>query len=122
MILKRSRRISGNEPPCTFSQVLQPAFSRTIGPEITRKQMLSKCSNPGCSATFRRLQTGKLFRFDSPNRRRFGDSTTPKSPRGVELFWLCEGCAAQFTLVSNSTQGTRVISIAGRARGAATGS
>src|SRR5713226_3439634 len=122
MILKRSHRISGNEPPCTFSQVLQRAFSRTIGPEITREQMLSKCSNPGCSATFRRLQTGKLFRFDSLNRRPSRDGSTPKSPRGVEFFWLCEVCAAKVTLVSNSTEGTRVVAIAGRAREAAAGS
>ena len=81
--------------------------------------MLSKCSNPGCSATFRRLQIGKLFRFDSPHRRRPEGSSTPKSPRGVEFFWLCEACAANFTLVSNLTEGTRVVSIAGRARGAA---
>ena len=86
------------------------------------EQMLSKCSNPGCSATFRRLQTGKLFRFDSPNRRWSDDSSTPKPPRGVEFFWLCEACAAMFTVVSNSTEGTRVVSIAGRARAAATGS
>jgi hypothetical protein len=85
-------------------------------------KMLSKCSNPGCSATFRRLQTGKLFRFDSPNRRLSEDSSTPKSPLGVEFFWLCEACAAKFTLVSNSTEGTRVVSIAGRALAAATGS
>src|SRR5256885_1718482 len=122
MILKDSHRISGNEPPCTFSQVLQRAFSRSIGPEITLEQMLSKCSNPGCSATFRRLQTGKLFHFDSPNRRLSEDSSSPKSPRGVEFFWLCEACAAKFTLVSNSTEGTRVVSIAGRALAAATGS
>jgi hypothetical protein len=84
--------------------------------------MLSKCSNPGCSATFRRLQTGKLFRFDSPNGRPSRDGSTPKSPRGVEFFWLCEACAAKVTLVSNSTEGTRVVAIAGRAREAAAGS
>jgi hypothetical protein len=84
--------------------------------------MLAKCSNPGCSATFRRLQIGKLFRFDSPNRLLSGDSTFSKSPRGLEFFWLCEACAAKFTLVSNSTEGTRVVAIAGRARGTAAGS
>jgi hypothetical protein len=78
--------------------------------------MLSKCSNPGCSATFRRLQTGKLFRFDSPNRRWSENSSTPKSPRGVEFFRLCEACAGKFRLVSNATEGTRVISMEG-ARG-----
>ena len=90
--------------------------------EITREQMLSKCSNPGCSATFHRLHTGKLFHFESPHRRRSEDGGTPKSPWGVEFFWLCEACAATFTLVSNSTEGTRVVSIAGRARASATGS
>jgi hypothetical protein len=80
-------------------------------------KMLSKCSNPGCSATFRRLQTGKLFRFDSPNRRWSEDRSTRKSPRGVEFFWLCEACAGRFTLVSNSTEGTRVISLGGSRAG-----
>ncbi len=84
--------------------------------------MLSKCSNPGCSACFRRLHTGKLFRFDSPNGRRSGDDTTPKTTRGAEFFWLCEACAAKFTLVLDAAVGTRVVSLAGRALGAAAGS
>jgi hypothetical protein len=105
-----------------FHRPANEDFPVPFGLEITRGQMLSKCSNPGCSATFRRLRTGKLFRFDSPHRQLSENGTIPKPPRGVEFFWLCETCAPNFTLVSNSTEGTRVVSIAGRARGAATGS
>jgi hypothetical protein len=59
--------------------------------------MLSKCANPGCSASFLYLHEGKLFRFDtgpeSPAR-----PTTEKATPRVEFFWLCRECAAQFTL------------------------
>jgi hypothetical protein len=97
-------------------------FPVPFGPETARQKMLSKCSNPGCSASFRHLHTGKLFRFDSPNRRPSGDGGVRKSPRGVEFFWLCEACAKRFTLVSNSKEGTRVVAFAGRAQTAAAGS
>ena len=108
-------RANFHKPPDEHFPVLSDQKSHA-------NKMLSKCSNPGCSATFRRLHTGKLFRFDSPYRPHPGDGTFSKSPRGVEFFWLCEACTAKFTLVSNTTEGTRVVSIPGRARGAAIGS
>src|SRR6266850_5239381 len=36
--IESTDRISGNEPPCTFSQTLRRAFSRTIGPESPAKR------------------------------------------------------------------------------------
>jgi hypothetical protein len=59
--------------------------------------MLSKCANPGCSASFLYLHEGKLFRFDTD----FESAARPKTEktaRRVEFFWLCGECAAQFTL------------------------
>lgn len=66
--------------------------------------MISKCANPGCSARFLYLHTGKLYRFERVNK----DDTQPllgfgpdvrHHSRRVEFFWLCEKCAASLTLV-----------------------
>ncbi len=83
-----------------------------------RTQMLSKCSNPGCSASFRYLHTGKLFRFDTPNRQAAGDGDYSKPPKRIEFFWLCEACETKFTLVPDAATGTRVVALHRRALGA----
>lgn len=58
--------------------------------------MLAKCANPTCSAPFRYLHEGKLFRLDlgagPPSRREH-------VPRRLQYFWLCEQCARTMTLV-----------------------
>jgi hypothetical protein len=65
--------------------------------------MISKCANPACSACFRYLHEGRLFRFE----REAGADTEPllgfdptphKHSAGVEFFWLCENCSATLTL------------------------
>ena len=54
--------------------------------------MLTKCSNPFCSASFRILGDGKLFRFEI-------DPLSPKSRSAPpEYFWLCGSCATAMTL------------------------
>jgi hypothetical protein len=67
--------------------------------------MISKCANPGCSARFLYLHTGKLYRIERENRK---DDTQPllgfgpdarRHTRSVEFFWLCEKCASSLTLV-----------------------
>lgn len=76
--------------------------------------MLSKCSNPDCSAHFLYLYSGKLFRFDSkeiPARREYGAQPS----RGVEFFWLCDECAGRFTLVSDTAHRVRVVPLHARA-------
>src|SRR5208337_595190 len=55
--------------------------------------MVAKCSNPSCSALFRRLAEGRLFRLE-PDRALPGSS---KSNR-LEYFWLCDSCSAAMTL------------------------
>src|SRR5579864_6750131 len=54
--------------------------------------MLAKCAYPSCSASFRHLADGRLFRLE----------TEPRFPlpnsRETEYFWLCEACSAESTL------------------------
>lgn len=54
--------------------------------------MLAKCTNPSCSAEFRYLHEGTLFRLelDSPVR--------PPEGKATEYFWLCGGCSPTMTL------------------------
>ncbi len=61
--------------------------------------MLGKCSNPSCSALFRYLEEGLLFRLETdPNLR----LSNPKAP---EYYWLCRSCSAEMTLhISNEGQ------------------
>jgi hypothetical protein len=54
--------------------------------------MLAKCANPLCSASFRRLADGRLFRLETEPR-----FASPNS-RETEYFWLCESCSAETTL------------------------
>src|SRR5947209_14400478 len=86
--------------------------------------MLSKCANPACSAQFRYLHDGKVFRVDleerSPARTpaRLAPSATShsavpvniagpqlltlNSARRPEYFWLCGACSEQMTLGADS--------------------
>ena len=54
--------------------------------------MLARCSNPSCSAPFRRLGKGRLFLLEADP-----PLHTAKSQR-TEYFWLCDACAATMTL------------------------
>jgi hypothetical protein len=84
-------------------------------------QMVSKCSNPHCSASFLYLRTGKLFRFDTPNGHEAADWGGPKPVKKVEFFWLCEACVTKFTLVTDIGLGARVVSLHAHARAAGAG-
>jgi hypothetical protein len=53
--------------------------------------MLAKCANPGCSVTFRYLESGELFRLESDR------TVSPVSSRR-EYFWLCRGCSNTMSL------------------------
>lgn len=54
--------------------------------------MLAKCSNPSCSAAFRYLKGGRLFRLEGDGAVRAGKSSR------VEYFWLCGSCSSRMTL------------------------
>jgi hypothetical protein len=58
--------------------------------------MLGKCSNPSCSAPFRYLRNGKLFRLEADPRVR------TSKPNKLEYFWLCDHCSPRMSLrISN---------------------
>jgi hypothetical protein len=50
--------------------------------------MLAKCASPSCSAPFRYLGEGTLFRLEAE----------PSSLRHSEHFWLCSRCSERLTL------------------------
>ena len=54
--------------------------------------MLANCANPTCSASFRLLADGRLFRLEA-------DPTLgPSRSSQVEYFWLCSRCSSAMTL------------------------
>jgi hypothetical protein len=55
--------------------------------------MLGKCTNPSCSASFRHMQEGILFRLEPDPDLRLPN---PKKP---EYYWLCQSCSAAMTLL-----------------------
>lgn len=80
--------------------------------------MLSKCLNSRCSATFRYLGQGKLFRIDFADVRRKrsrkskGVAAPVRSPaHPVEHFWLCESCAKSFTVELSDAGEVRLVSL-----------
>ena len=54
--------------------------------------MLPKCTNPSCSAQFRYLAEGRLFR------REIDPTMQSSKTNGAEYFWLCSCCSAAMTL------------------------
>ncbi len=73
--------------------------------------MLSHCANSRCSRPFLRLRQGKLFLVETEFVARSRELTAPSSPRTrlqprrVERYWLCDECAAVWTLVHDRKQG-----------------
>ncbi len=54
--------------------------------------MLAKCTNPSCSASFRFLDDGRLFRLDTD------PTLRSSSAKATEYFWLCKDCSVGMTL------------------------
>lgn len=54
--------------------------------------MLGKCTNPSCSASFRYLEEGILFRLET------GPALRLSNPKKPEYYWLCRSCSAAMTL------------------------
>ena len=75
--------------------------------------MVSKCANPNCSAPFRYLHAGKLFRVDTAagvdrNAAIGANESQKKSLHRVVFYWLCEDCAATMTLIFDKETGVSV--------------
>lgn len=67
--------------------------------------MLTKCSNPSCSAPFRHLHDGQLFRLEGDPAIR---STRFDRP---EYFWLCAGCSSTMTLRLHESEGVIAVTL-----------
>ena len=65
--------------------------------------MVSKCANPDCSAQFRYLRNGKLFRIHNEMLTAAEavaqNSLQQAATRRDRFFWLCNECAGKMTLV-----------------------
>jgi len=68
--------------------------------------MVSKCANPSCSATFRYLREGTIFRVAAGPTAPEKDSL-PGTP-SHERFWLCSKCSMKMTIISHA-QGILVV-------------
>ncbi len=73
--------------------------------------MLSRCANSECGKPFLRLREGKLFLVETGRVPKPGESATPpfvrprQQQRCVEHFWLCDDCAAHWTLAYDQERG-----------------
>jgi len=73
--------------------------------------MLSRCANSQCSKPFLKLREGKLFLVETERLTKPGESVAPpfvrarRVQRQVEHYWLCDECAAQWTLIYDRDQG-----------------
>jgi len=67
--------------------------------------MLSCCANSNCAKPFLRLREGRLFLVETDQLTKPGQSAVPpfvrarRQQRLVEHYWLCDDCAAEYTLV-----------------------
>jgi hypothetical protein len=77
--------------------------------------MLSRCANPQCSKPFLRLHQGKLFLVETDHITKPGERATPpfirarQAQRQVEQYWLCDDCAAQWTLAFDRERGVTLV-------------
>ena len=79
--------------------------------EAVGYSMLAKCSNPSCSAPFRYLGNGKLFRLEEDPALR-----TCQSNRR-EYFWLCDGCSSTMTRHLGEDETVVAVPLPGSIRG-----
>lgn len=73
--------------------------------------MLSHCANTRCHKPFLRLREGKLFLVETDRLTKPGEPSAPpfvrarQPQRQVEHYWLCDECAAHWTLVYDRERG-----------------
>jgi hypothetical protein len=78
--------------------------------------MLHKCANPTCTVPFRSLREGKLFLAETfPSDLNDSFAGNRRRLRRREYFWLCDACAAHFTLRFDTTAGMMTVPINERA-------
>ena len=73
--------------------------------------MLSRCANDQCGKPFLKLRDGKLFLVETERLTKPGQPASPpfvrarQPQRQVEHYWLCDDCAARWTLVYDREHG-----------------
>ena len=73
--------------------------------------MLSHCANQQCGKPFLKLREGKLFLVEINRLAKPGESVplpfvrARQQQRLVEHFWLCDDCAARWTLIYDRERG-----------------
>ena len=78
--------------------------------------MVAKCANPSCSASFRNLQEGRLFRLEADRVLTPSANSDASRQNRVEYFWLCGPCS-EFMALRLGQDGTVVtVSLPDRAR------
>ncbi len=78
--------------------------------------MLSQCANSKCGKPFLKLREGKLFLVETERVTKPGESAPPfvrarQQQRCVEHYWLCDDCAAQWTLVYDREHGVALAAL-----------
>ena len=69
--------------------------------------MVAKCANPSCSASFRNLQEGRLFRLEADRVLTPSANSDASRQNRVEYFWLCGPCS-EFMALRLGKDGTVV--------------
>jgi hypothetical protein len=69
--------------------------------------VVSRCANPDCDAHFKYLREGRLFQFRAAN----SAGGLVASNTAIELWWLCSRCCLSMTLIENSREGVKLISL-----------
>jgi len=78
--------------------------------------MVSKCANPGCSASFRYFREGRLFEIEVTSMPKSGPADAQRKPhRKVEYFWLCSSCATRLIVKVDDERGVITAPLVGRA-------
>lgn len=73
--------------------------------------MLSQCANAKCCKPFLKLREGRLFLVETERVTKPGQSLGPPFVRArqhrrlVEHYWLCDDCAAEWTLIYDRERG-----------------
>lgn len=79
--------------------------------------MLSHCANTRCHKPFLRLREGKLFLVETERLMKPGQPASPpfvrarQQQRQVEHYWLCDECAAQWTLIYDRERGVALVPV-----------
>lgn len=95
---------------------VQVNWNGTTRPDNSRRverseSMLSQCANSKCRKPFLRLREGKLFLVETDRLMKPGQSIAPpfvrarQAQRRVEHYWLCDSCAADWTLIYDRERG-----------------